>query len=62
MLLALFLVSDSAGAGARGGARRDARQGVELRHGVPGEGEDHRGGVQEPALLSETQGGQRHSG
>ena len=47
---------DPASAGAGRGSGRDARQGAELRHNLTSEGEDHRAGVQEPAILPATQG------
>lgn len=43
---------DPASAGAWRGPRCDARQGVELWYHLTGEREDHRAGVQEPAVLS----------
>lgn len=53
---------DPASAGAGRGSRCDNGKGAELRHHLTGEREDHRAGVQEPAVLPEAQGGQRHSG
>lgn len=46
--------------GRRGG--RHPRQGAQLRHHLPGEGEDHRPGVPHAALLPLAQGGQRGPG
>lgn len=54
--------SDLTGAGSRRGSRRDPCQSLELRHNLPGEREDHRAGVQEPAVLPETHGGERRLG
>lgn len=57
-----FCLPDLAGAGAWRGSRCDARQGAELWHHLAGEREDHRAGVQEPAILPEAQGRQCHAG
>lgn len=53
---------DPASAGAARGSRCDIRQGAELRHHLTGEREDHRAGVQEPAVLPAAQGRQCHTG
>lgn len=58
---AYLIFLDPAGAGSRWGSRRDPCQSPELWQHLPGEGEDHRAGVQESALLPETHGGQRRT-
>lgn len=57
-----FCLSDLASAGSRRGAGCYARQGAELWHHLAGEREDHRAGVQEPAILPAAQSRQRHPG
>lgn len=56
-----FFLPDSASAGAGRGSRCDIRQGIELWHYFTGERENHRAGVQEPALLPAAEGRQRHT-
>lgn len=51
----MSLSSDPAGSGARGGSGCDPGEGAELRHNLPGEGEDHRAGVPQPAVLPTAQ-------
>lgn len=58
----IVCLPDPASAGAGRGSRCDIRQGAELWHHLTGEREDHRAGVQEPAVLPAAQGRQCHTG